>query len=433
MILTYSNKIILAPMVRIGTLPFRLLALRYGADIVYTEEIIDYKMIECKRIENKLLDTIDFLLADGTVVFRTCKEEKGKLVFQMGTNNAERALSVAQMLEKDIDGIDINMGCPKEFSVKGGMGAALLTQPDKVKQILTGLVQNLSIPVTCKIRILPQLSDTIELAKLIEATGVKAIAIHGRTKDERSSSPCHNDYIKAVADAVNIPVIANGGSQDIKTYFNIAKFKEETGCSSVMIARSAQWNPSVFRKEGILPLIDVIKEYIKVALIFDACFTNIKYVLCKMFGNTAGSELGKRLSASVNLQDICETFDLEDFRQNLLKEREIRRTELESEPSLKKFKSSNCIVLDVTYNRKWYPRTLSPLQKVYDYCMREGLKQPVLKTETSTDKLFKSEILVDNVLYTTKLWAKRKKSAEQGAAIAFLHYNGMHDGRIKEE
>lgn len=69
----------------------------------------------------------------------------------------------------DVDAIDVNMGCPKGFSLKGGMGAALLTQPEKVKAILTALVNAVDISVTCKIRILPKLEDTL---KLIEVTSI---------------------------------------------------------------------------------------------------------------------------------------------------------------------------------------------------------------------------------------------------------------------
>ena len=86
------------------------------------------------------------------MVFRTCDKEKGKVVLQIGTANADRALKIGKLVEQDVAAIDINMGCPKEFSVKGGMGAALLANADNAKSILTTLVNGLSIPVTCKIR-----------------------------------------------------------------------------------------------------------------------------------------------------------------------------------------------------------------------------------------------------------------------------------------
>lgn len=104
--LNYENKIILAPMVRVGTLPMRLLALEFGADLVYTEELIDWKLIKCTRKENRVLNTVDFVdEVDGNVVFRTCSRERGKVILQIGTANAERALKTAQLVEKDVAGI----------------------------------------------------------------------------------------------------------------------------------------------------------------------------------------------------------------------------------------------------------------------------------------------------------------------------------------
>ena len=73
---------------------------------------------------------------------------------------------IFKQVENDVDAIDINMGCPKAFSLKGGMGAALLSQPEKIRKILTGLVAVAKIPVTCKIRILPKLEDILDLVKV---------------------------------------------------------------------------------------------------------------------------------------------------------------------------------------------------------------------------------------------------------------------------
>lgn len=110
--------------------------------------------------------------------------------------------------EKDVAGFDVNMGCPKNFSILGGMGAALLTQPDKIKEILSTLVTNLSIPVTCKIRLLPTMEETLSLCKLIESCGVAALAVHGRTKEERPQHPNNNQAILRIAQELKIPIIA---------------------------------------------------------------------------------------------------------------------------------------------------------------------------------------------------------------------------------
>lgn len=100
------------------------------------------------------------------------------------------------------------MGCPKEFSIKGGMGVALLTQPEKAKNILSTLIQNLKIPVTCKIRVFEDENKTLELVKAFESTGISAIGVHGRTKVERPQHKNRNDMIKFIASNVKIPVIA---------------------------------------------------------------------------------------------------------------------------------------------------------------------------------------------------------------------------------
>lgn len=100
------------------------------------------------------------------------------------------------------------MGCPKEFSIKGGMGVALMAQPHKASHILMTLVNNLSIPVTCKIRIFQTAEETLELVNTLVSTGIKAIAIHGRTRDERPQHAVHTDIIRYVAERLSIPVIA---------------------------------------------------------------------------------------------------------------------------------------------------------------------------------------------------------------------------------
>ena len=119
--LSYSKKQILAPMVRMNTLPLRLLSLDYGADIVYTEEIVDKRMLRTRRVVNGLralnqvasycgiiyylcilkdiLGTVDFVDEyDGSVVFRTCDREKSCVVFQVGTNDAEKAVAVGKLV-----------------------------------------------------------------------------------------------------------------------------------------------------------------------------------------------------------------------------------------------------------------------------------------------------------------------------------------------
>ncbi|KAI3914302.1 hypothetical protein MKW92_037380 [Papaver armeniacum] len=239
-----------------GTLPFRLLAADYGADITYGEEIIDHKFVKCVRRTNESLGSIDFV-DKGTenVVFRTCQEERDRVVFQIGTSDAVRALTAAQIVCNDFAAIDINMGCPKAFSISGGMGAALLSKPELIHDILTTLKRNLNTPVTCKIRLLKSPSDTVELARRIEKTGVSALALKIGL-----GIPLKWNEITDVVAALSIPVIVNG---DVFEYEDFQRIKEATGASSVMVARGALWNASIFSPEGKLPWEEVKREYVR--------------------------------------------------------------------------------------------------------------------------------------------------------------------------
>ncbi|KAK7505824.1 hypothetical protein BaRGS_00003095 [Batillaria attramentaria] len=437
----YTNKMILAPMVRVCTLPMRLLSLDYGADLVYCEEIIDRKILLTQRIENGLLGTTDFVMSDGTVVFRTCPQEKGKVIFQLGTSDAKRALAAARVVEKDVAGIDVNMGCPKEFSVKGGMGCALLKQPEKIKQILTTLVEGLSIPVTCKIRVLPELENTLNLARLIEGTGVAALAVHGRTQDERPQHKNRNHIIKAVAEAVSIPVIANGGSKEILQFEDIEKFRANTGASSVMIARAAEWNCSIFRREGQLPLYDVVKAYIRYAFQYDNNEINSKYCILQMMHESMDMPEGQGTLSVKTHEDISEVWGMQDCYRQVLQDRKRLEGSLYQQAGdgsygFKRRKADDgCVVIEipVKFDKKCYLPAMSPKQSLHEWCQRCLYGNPKYKTvERPGDRSFNSHVLVDGKWYTTSFWEKRKQYAEQAAAMCCLLSNNIHDGRIKE-
>ncbi|XP_058069535.1 uncharacterized protein LOC131218773 isoform X2 [Magnolia sinica] len=301
----YKNKLVLAPMVRVGTLPFRLLAAEYGADITYGEEIIDHKMVKCERRINEYLGTTDFVeKGTETVVFRTCDEEKERVVFQMGTSNAVRALTAAQIVCKDVAAVDINMGCPKSFSISGGMGAALLANPELIHDILTTLKRNLDTPVTCKIRLLKSSQDTVELARRIEKTGVSALAVHGRRVADRPRDPAKWSEIADIVAALSIPVIANG---DVFEYEDFQRIKNATGASSVMVARGALWNASIFSPKGKLAWEDVKREYVRKSILWDNDVKSTKQTLKEMIMHYSCLELpeGKAVIKSENSADLA--------------------------------------------------------------------------------------------------------------------------------
>lgn len=147
----YRGKVVLAPMVRSGELPSRLLALKYGADLVWGPETVDRSLIGATRRVNPRNGCIEYIRfpsnggrpdkpAQESILYRIDPvREKGKLVFQIGSANPELAVEAAKLVAGDVAGIDLNSGCPKPFSTSGGMGAALLRTPDKLVSILESL------------------------------------------------------------------------------------------------------------------------------------------------------------------------------------------------------------------------------------------------------------------------------------------------------
>ncbi|KAF7728329.1 tRNA-dihydrouridine(20) synthase [NAD(P)+]-like [Apophysomyces ossiformis] len=303
--INYANQVVLAPMVRVSTLPFRLTALKYGADLVWSEELVDKRIIGSVRKYNDATNAVEYWKGKS-LVFSTNAEEKGKVILQLGTADPDLALEAALTVKQDVAGIDVNCGCPKKFSIQGGMGAALLSNPEKLQKILTNLVKNCGLPVTCKIRLLDTPEKTVELVKMIESTGVKALTVHCRTKEQRPTSKANWDALVAVVDAVrSIPVMVNG---DVYSQEDISKVKLLTKASSVMIARGALYNPSVFRKEGML-------SYDEACVDVDNIFQNTKYVLLSM--NTepshTRSERYRKMQQAKSTLALCEIFDLGSY------------------------------------------------------------------------------------------------------------------------
>ncbi|KAF9952237.1 hypothetical protein BGZ72_006434 [Mortierella alpina] len=305
--LNYTNAAILAPMVRVGTLPIRLMALEHGADLVYTPEVVDKGIVGAERVVNEDNGTIDYVVK-GVSVFKTHPIEKSRLVFQIGSANADLALEAALTVAQDVSTIDLNCGCPKRFSIHGGMGAALMEEPEKLCGILRKLVQHSGLPVTCKIRIFPDRERTLKLVKMIEATGIVALAVHCRYRDERPREPGHWDRFKEIVDAVSIPVIANG---DVMKYSDMARVREFSGATGVMIARGAQANVSVFRKEGRLPTLDVVRQYIRKCMATRNLHSNTKYVLMQMMVEETKSSYYRPLCDAKSFRAVCKVFEME--------------------------------------------------------------------------------------------------------------------------
>lgn len=398
--------------------------------VLISRNFKDFKLLKSVRRVNEALRTIDYVeTTDGSLVLRICEEERPFLVLQIGTSCANRALKVATMLENDVAAIDINMGCPKNFSVSGGMGVALLYNLENAKKILTNLVQNVKIPVTCKIRVMPDLADTVKLAKELEITGISAIGVHGRTKDERPRDSCRTDYIRAVAEALTIPVIANGGSKEMSNYEEIMKFKKVTGASSVMIARSAQWNCSIFCKDGPLPIDDVIKEYLKLAIQYQNPVGNTKFNLQNILRDVQETDIGQKFLAAQTIEEMCELWDLLDYYRDSQKnyvDTAMRRDVITENPckKLKITDENEVITHKIRYMRSKYKENESPKSVLYLHSTKNKISAPKYEI-INQGKLFQAVVTFEDKKYTSSYLEVSKKHAEQSAALSCLYSKGL--------
>ncbi|KAH9810442.1 hypothetical protein DFH28DRAFT_986011 [Melampsora americana] len=257
-------------MVRIGTLTTRLLALEYGAELVWGPEIVDKAIIGSERIIDERTGTIQYTKNNGmTSIWQTHPREKSRLIYQIGSSNKDLALQAAKTVLQDVSGIDLNCGCPKVHP--------------------SHLVQNIPThPISAKIRLLPNQEDTLNLVKKISATGISCLTVHCRTQLMRSTEPALLHRLKEIVETVNesrsssrpLPVVANGDCFEFK---DMEKIKSLTGVERVMIARGAERNVSCFRSDGPLdPVTEIIPLFIKIGLVTGQGYANAKYCLTTM-------------------------------------------------------------------------------------------------------------------------------------------------------
>ena len=228
-----SGKAILAPMAGVSDIAYRLLAKKHGASMVCTE------MVSAMGIKYKNERTHDLL--------RMEKVEHPVSMQIFGSDPEAIALGAKVVANAGADIVDINMGCPVKKVVSSGDGSALMKNPDLAARVAEAAVNAVDVPVTVKMRIGwdNEHINVVDFAKRIESTGVSAVAVHGRTREQMYMGRADWSYIKEVKDALSIPVNGNG---DIWTPEDAFHMIEETGCDAVMIGRGAQGNPWIFER-----------------------------------------------------------------------------------------------------------------------------------------------------------------------------------------
>lgn len=164
-----------------------------------------------------------------------------------GADPEMMAFAARYNVEQGAQIVDINMGCPAKKVNKKLAGSALLRQPDLVRSICRAVVDAVEVPVTLKIRTGwdPDNRNGEEIARIAEDCGIAALAVHGRTRACLYKGEAEYDTIRAIKQAVSIPVVANG---DIDSPEKARYVLDYTGVDAVMIGRAAQGRPWIFRE-----------------------------------------------------------------------------------------------------------------------------------------------------------------------------------------
>ncbi len=229
---TPKNNIFLSPMAGITDMPFRYLCSKMGAGLTCTE-MVSGKGLYYNDEKTKRLTVTHPLEAPCAVqIFGSEPEIMAKAAEAFNSRN-------------DIAIIDINMGCPARKIVENGEGCALMRDEKLAESIISAVVNASQKPVTVKFRKGFDRHNAVEFAQMAQEAGVKAVTVHGRTRDQFYAGKADWEIIARVKQAVKIPVIGNG---DVFTPEHAVKMMNTTGCDGVMIGRGAQGNPWIFQR-----------------------------------------------------------------------------------------------------------------------------------------------------------------------------------------
>jgi tRNA-dihydrouridine synthase B len=225
------GRVILAPMAGFSDLPFRAICREMGSAISYTPCITDVAVTYGGTRTERLADFIE--------------SERPVAVQLLGAEEHALLSAAERVLTNGPDMIDLNMGCPARRVTSGGRGAALLCDPHRIGRLVRGLVGRVPVPVTGKIRLGWDAStrNYLEVAHILEESGIAAIAVHGRTRSQQYSGAADWRAIGEVKAAVHVPVIGNG---DVRSPADAQRMLEVTGCDAVMVGRGAIGNPWIF-------------------------------------------------------------------------------------------------------------------------------------------------------------------------------------------
>lgn len=302
-----QNPLILAPMAGVTDLPFRLLCREQGAGLVCME------MVSAKAVAFHNRNTEKLMQIDP-------KEHPVSL--QLFGSDPEIISETAKAIEeRPFDILDLNMGCPVPKIVGNGEGSALMRDPELAEQIISRTVKAIQKPVTVKIRkgFDEEHINAVELARIAEASGAAAVAVHGRTREQYYSGNADWEIIRQVKEAVGIPVIGNG---DVDSPQKAEAMFRETGCDGIMIGRAARGNPWIFRRilvylakgtEEDKPSIEEVQKmmlrHARMQTDYKGDYTGIREMRKHISWYTAGYPHSAKLRAQINSVESLEELE----------------------------------------------------------------------------------------------------------------------------
>lgn len=301
-----------APMVDQSELAFRMLCKRHGAEAAYTPMLHARLFNETKAYrEEHFTTTFDH------------PEEDRPLLAQFCANDPDTLLAAAKHVEPFVDGIDINLGCPQRIARRGKYGAYLMDDIPLVESLVKILAENLSVPVTVKIRRFPDIQSTIDYAARLEKAGASMVAVHGRTRGEKrakNSTACW-ETIAAVKRALHVPVLANG---NLRNMHDVNHCLEITGADGVMSAESLLEDPAMFSPKRLVPGGEY-KPIYGLELLLEYCDLIEKYPTPgRMVKGHAFSMIGSWLTEFIDLREELRktSLDPHNMREFTLKLKE---------------------------------------------------------------------------------------------------------------
>ncbi|MDR3410486.1 MAG: tRNA dihydrouridine synthase DusB [Formivibrio sp.] len=273
-----ANNLIVAPMAGVTDRPFRMLCRHFGAGHAVSEMITADKLL---RLSKKTLRRADF------------EGESSPISVQIaGSDPQELAAAARYNVEAGAQIIDINMGCPAKKVCSKLAGSALLQDEKLVASILSAVVSAVDVPVTLKTRLGFRNGEEniLRIAKLAEDSGIAALAVHGRTREDMYNGYARYELIRAVKQSVGIPVIANG---DIDSPQKAREVLEATGADAIMVGRAAQGRPWLFRE--IAHFLATGEEYPPPALdeVRNTMLTHLE-TLYDFYGEYSGCRIARK-------------------------------------------------------------------------------------------------------------------------------------------